>query len=45
MLISIAADVAHRALIELEKIDPLEADAAFDLAGRFRDQAQDRASR
>lgn len=39
----IAADVAHGALIELEKIDPLEANAAFDLAGRFRDQAQNRA--
>ena len=39
----IAADVAHGALIELEKIDALETNAASDLAGRFRDQAQNRA--
>ena len=38
----VAADGAHGALVELEQIDPLEANAARDLAGRLRDQAQDR---
>jgi len=38
----VAADVAHLAIGEFEQFGSLEADRSGDLAGRFRDQAEDR---